>query len=397
MEAYRRPVFNIIRKKLTERRKFIQVISGPRQTGKTTLIGQLLKSITAPSTYLSADVFDGNGLVWIEKHWEAARMKCRQDKSKQHILAIDEIQKIPGWSSMIKKMWDEDSFNGTGIRLIISGSSGLLLHKGLTESLAGRFEMNHLNHWSFTEMHDAFGWTPEQYAWFGGYPGSAGLINDEQRWKRYIIDSLVETSISKDILMLTRVDKPALMRRLFDLGCSFSGQILSYTKMLGQLQDAGNTVTLAHYLELLNSAGLLSGIEKYSGSIIRQRSSSPKFMVRNTALISSRLEESMKSIIRDREKWGRIIESSSGAHLLNNQLEGNYRLFYWRQGNNEIDFVLKKDKKVVGIELSAGLSHTGSGVEAFSRHYKPYKVILVGGKGLPWQEFLKLNPAELFD
>jgi len=397
MEAYRRPVFNIIRKKLTERRKFIQVISGPRQTGKTTLIGQLLKSITAPSTYISADVFDGNGLVWIEKHWEAARMKCRQDKSKQHILAIDEIQKIPGWSSMIKKMWDEDSFNGTGIRLIISGSSGLLLHKGLTESLAGRFEMNHLNHWSFTEMHDAFGWTPEQYAWFGGYPGSAGLINDEQRWKRYIIDSLVETSISKDILMLTRVDKPALMRRLFDLGCSFSGQILSYTKMLGQLQDAGNTVTLAHYLELLNSAGLLSGIEKYSGSIIRQRSSSPKFMVRNTALISSRLEESMKSIIRDREKWGRIIESSSGAHLLNNQLEGNYRLFYWRQGNNEIDFVLKKDKKVVGIELSAGLSHTGSGVEAFSRHYKPYKVILVGGKGLPWQEFLKLNPAELFD
>jgi len=395
MGVYKRPVFKSIRKQLLGKRKFIQVISGPRQTGKTTLIGQLLKSITVPSTYISADVYDGNGLTWIEKHWETARIKCRRDKSKQHILAIDEIQKIPDWSSVIKKMWDEDSFNGTGIRLIVSGSSGLLIHKGLTESLAGRFEMNYLNHWSFSEMNDAFGWTPEQYAWFGGYPGSVELIGDEPRWKRYITDSLVETSISKDILMLSRVDKPALMRRLFDLGCTYSGQILSYTKTLGQLQDAGNTVTLAHYLELLNSAGLLSGIEKYSGSIIRQRSSSPKFMVRNTALLSSRMEEDFKSIVRNNEKWRRIVESSAGAHLLNNQLQGSYRVFYWRQGNDEIDFVLEKNRKIIGLELSGGISHTGSGMEAFSRLYKPDKIILVGGKGLPWQEFLKLDPAEL--
>src|SRR4030043_484839 len=288
MKAYKRPLYKDIKKRLLAGRKFIQVISGPRQTGKTTLIRQLLKDIKIKSTYISADLFEGDGYTWIAKHWESARFKCSQGKERQHILAIDEIQKIPDWSSVIKKLWDEDTYTGTCIKLMISGSSELLLQKGLTESLAGRFEINYLNHWSYNEMKTAFGWTPEQYVWFGGYPGSAVLIDDETRWKRYIIDSLIETSISKDILMLTRVDKPALMRRLFDLGWVYSGQVLSYTKMLGQLQDAGNTVTLAHYLDLLDSAGLLSGIGKYSGSMIRQRSASPKLMVRNTALLSSR-------------------------------------------------------------------------------------------------------------
>jgi predicted AAA+ superfamily ATPase len=396
MKVYKRPVYEDIKKRLLSGRKFIQVISGPRQTGKTTLISQLLKDLKIRSTYISADLYEGNGCTWIEKYWETARIKCRQKKGQQHILAIDEIQKIPDWSSVVKKLWDEDTFTRTKIKLIISGSSGLLLQQGLTESLAGRFEMNYLNHWSFMEMHKAFGWTPDQYVWFGGYPGSSELIDDEYRWKRYIADSLVETSISKDILMLTRVDKPALMRRLFDLGCAYSGQILSYTKMLGQLQDAGNTVTLAHYLDLLDSAGLLSGIEKYSGSMIRQRSSSPKFIVRNTALISSRSDETFSKVIRDGERWGRLVESCIGAHLLNNEVEGRYKLYYWRQGNDEIDFVLKRNHKVIGLEIKSGNTFKRSGMDAFARTFKPDKVILVGDKGMPWQEFLNISPGELF-
>jgi len=396
MKVYKRPLYEDVKKRLLSKRKFIQVISGPRQTGKTTLIIQLLKDIRIRSTYISADLYEGDGHAWIEKHWEAARLTSRQEKGKQHILAIDEIQKIPDWSSVVKKLWDEDTFSEAKIKLIISGSSGLLLQKGLTESLAGRFEMSYMNHWSLNEMHDAFGWKPEQYVWFGGYPGSSDLIDDEQRWKRYIIDSLIETSISKDILMLTRVDKPALMRRLFDLGCAYSGQILSYTKMLGQLQDAGNTVTLAHYLELLDSAGLLAGIEKYSGSMVKQRSSSPKFIVRNTALISSRTDMTFKAVIKNTEKWGRLVESAVGAYLFNCEIASNYRLYYWRQGNDEIDFVLKRDKKIIGIEIQSWISHRKSGMDAFSMAFNPHKVILVGGKGIPWQEFLKINPEELF-
>jgi predicted AAA+ superfamily ATPase len=393
---YQRIVFKEIESRLLSKRKFIQVISGPRQVGKTTIIHQLLSKLEIPSTYISADIFDGNGHSWIEKQWESVRIKARQNENREHIIAIDEIQKIPEWSSIIKKLWDEDTISGTKIKLILSGSSGLLVQKGLSESLTGRFEINHMSHWSYSEMNEAFGWTPENYVWFGGYPGSEELINDEYRWKRYICDSIVETSITKDILMLTRIDKPALMRQLFELGCTYSGQILSFTKMLGQLQDAGNTVTLSHYLNLLGSAGILSGIEKYSGSVINQRSSSPKFLVRNTALMSSRMSVTFKEIIQKPEKWGRIVESSVGAHLLNLSFGGGYSVYYWRQGNDEIDFILKKNENVIGIEIKSGNLQKRSGMETFKRIYNPDKIILIGDKSLPWQEFLKIDPAELF-
>lgn len=396
MKEYKHPLYHSIEKRSLASRKFIQIITGPRQVGKTTLIRQLLETIRIPSTYISGDAFEGDGQVWLEKTWNAVRMKCSKEKEGGHILAIDEIQKIPGWSQTVKKLWDEDTFTRKRVKVIISGSSSLLFQKGLNESLAGRFELNHMNHWSFSEMREAFGWTTEEYIWFGGYPGSEGLIKDEPRWKKYISESLVETSISKDILMLTRVDKPALMRRLYDLGCLYSGQILSYTKMLGQLQDAGNTVTLAHYLELLDSAGLLAGIEKYSGSIIRQRSSSPKFVARNTALLSSRTEETMSQVLKKPEKWGRFVESAAGAHIINNSKKGNYTLYYWRQGNDEIDYVLRKEGKVIGLEVKSGHTAKRNGMDAFSRIYKPDKVLLVGEKGISMEEFLKEDPAAMF-
>lgn len=194
------------------------------------------------------------------------------------------MQKVSHWSETVKKLWDEDSFNHLNIKIILSGSSRLLLEQGLTESLAGRFEIIYMTHWTLEEMEKAFGWDATQYAWFGGYPGSTGLIKDENRWKSYIKDAIIETSISKDILMLTRIDKPALLKKLFELGCQYSGHILSYTKMLGQLQDAGNTTTLSHYLTLLHTAGLLSGLEKFAHTAIRKRGSSPKFQVNNKTL-----------------------------------------------------------------------------------------------------------------
>ena len=222
------------------------------------------------------------------------------------------------------------------------------------------------------------------------------MVDDEERWKTYVTESLIETSISKDILMLTRVDKPALMKRLFELGCLYSGQILSYTKVLGQLQDAGNTTTLSHYLELLDTAGLLAGIEKYAPDVIRQRSSSPKFQVHNTALISAQRNDLFKNTLAKPDEWGRMVESAIGAHLVNHSLTEKFNLHYWRERNEEVDFVIERKGKVIGLEVKSGAAGSTSGMTAFKNKFNPDKVLLIGNKGLPWQDFLKLNPVSLF-
>jgi predicted AAA+ superfamily ATPase len=380
----------------SEPRRFIQVMHGPRQVGKTTLAQQFIQATSLPCHFTSADLVAAGQSSWISQQWELVRLKLRRSEQQEAVLIIDEIQKISNWSEAVKKEWDADTAHNLSLKVILLGSSRLLLQQGLTESLAGRFETIYLGHWSFPEMKKAFDFTPEQYVWFGGYPGAAALAEDEPRWMSYIAESLVETSISKDILMLTRIDKPALMKRLFELGCSYSGQILSYTKMLGQLQDAGNTTTLAHYLRLLDTAGLLGGLEKYSTEVVRRKLSSPKFQVHNNAMITAQQQHSFKEISENPVLWGRWVESSVGSHLLNHTCMDALNLFYWRQGNHEVDFVLVHAGKVIGLEVKSGHQQKASGMEAFVRHCNPEKVFLVGNSGIPWQEFLQINPLELF-
>lgn len=383
-------------KRMKEPRKFIQVIMGPRQIGKTTLVTQLTDKLKMGSHFVSADAVAATNTTWLEQQWETARIKMDQENEKEFLIVIDEIQKIENWSETVKLLWDVDTRKKRNLKVVLLGSSRLLLQKGLTESLAGRFESIYMGHWSYEEMHKAFGWDVNQYVWFGGYPGSADLIDDEERWKAYVQQSLIETSISKDILMLTRVDKPALMKRLFELGCLYSGQILSFNKMLGQLQDAGNTTTLSHYLELLDTAGLLAGIEKYAAGVIPQRSSSPKFQVHNTALISSQSDKLFKDVLAKPEEWGRMVESAIGAHLINYSLTEGFKVFYWRERNDEIDFVIEKTRKVIGMEVKSGATKSSSGMAAFQKRFNPDKVLLIGGTGLSCQDFLKMNPSELF-
>ena len=381
--------------RVNEPRKFIQVVMGPRQVGKTTLVRQLLEKIDLPSTYVSADDSSSNP-VWLNQQWDLARMKCKASEGGTFLLVVDEIQKVADWSEKVKLLWDDDTFSGLQLKVVILGSSRLLLQQGLTESLAGRFEKTYMGHWSFNEMSQAFGWNENQYVWFGGYPGAAFLIGDEKRWRDYVSDALIETSISKDILLLTRVDKPALMRRLFELGCLYSSQVLSYTKMLGQLQDAKNTTTLSHYLQLLETAGLLSGIEKYSPNIIRQRSSSPKFLVHNTALISAQRNVSFNDGIQDAKFWGRMVESSVGAHLINFSYSEGYKIHYWKKDNNELDFILERNGNTIALEVKSNDEKIDTNIKAFHNQFQQVKIILVGEKGLPWQEFLKMNPIDLF-
>src|SRR6058998_706588 len=299
-------------RRLAEPRRFLQVIAGARQVGKTTLIGQVVEQAGLPNRYASADEPTLRGHEWIEEQWEAARLLAGEAGKQGALLVLDEVQKVPRWSEAVKRLWDTDTRARQPLKVVLLGSAPLLVQQGLTESLAGRFEVLHLPHWTFAEMRAAFGFSLEEYVYFGGYPGAASLVREPDRWRRYILDALIETTIARDVLLLTRVDKPALLRRLFELGCRYSGQVLSYTKMLGQLHDAGNTTTLAHYLELLAGAGLLMGLPKYSAGAARQRGSSPKLQVLNTALMSAQSGLSLEEARAEPEFWGRIVESAVG-------------------------------------------------------------------------------------
>ena len=384
---YTREKYHLLQQRLNEKRKFIQVVLGPRQVGKTTLVQQVLQSLELPFHYASADETGLISNTWIEVQWNIGRQKCKETAA---VLVLDEMQKIPQWSTTVKKMWDEDTQHKIPLKVVLLGSSSLLVQKGLQESMAGRFEVIPLTHWSFKEMRDAFGWNVKQYIYFGGYPGAASLIADEQRWVDYILNSLIETTISRDILLLNPVYKPALLRELFHLGCAYSGQILSLNKMLGQLQDAGNTTTLSHYLNLLGGAGVLVGLHKYAGRINIQRASSPKFQVLNNAFLSTQIGYDFVAAQKHHEIWGRLVESAIGAHLYNSTLGSNWQVCYWRQGNFEVDFVLKNGKNIVAFEVkSTNKNAILTGMAEFKKIYKNSKLLLIGDSGIGLEEFLQ--------
>lgn len=393
---YHRSMYHTLIRRLQEPRRFIQVLAGPRQTGKTTIADQVADEISIPVHYASADAPTLQSRAWIEQQWETGRLLQTATKGKKEaILFLDEIQKVTGWSEVVKRLWDEDTRKKLSLKVVLLGSAPLLIQRGLTESLAGRFEIIPVPHWSYGEMREAFGWDLDRYVYFGGYPGAVDLITDRQRWSRYIMDSLIETTLSRDILLLTRIDKPALLRRLFQIGCAFSGQILSYQKMMGQLQDAGNTTTLAHYLDLLTGAGMLTGLQKFAAHQVRERASSPKLQVLNTALITAQTLPTFEEARKDREFWGRLVESAVGAHLFNGSAGTGIGLFYWRERGREVDFILHSGKSIVAIEVKSGSRKEGlPGMDAFEKAFRPKKKLLVGGDGIPLEKFLLVPVTE---
>jgi len=388
--SYRRPQVVHLARRLKEPRRFIQVLAGPRQVGKTTIARQVLEEVSTEGRYASADDPAGRDLAWLRSTWDLARLDAREGGRRGAILVLDEVQKIPGWADVVKQLWDEDSAERIRLRVALLGSSPLLVQRGLGESLAGRFELIRVPHWTYSEMRQAFGWDLDRYLFFGGYPGAASLVGDRRRWARYVQDSLVETTLSRDILLLTRIDKPALLRQLFRLACDHSGQIVSYQRMVGQLQDAGNTTTLAHYLELLGGAGIVIGLQKYSGSRVRQRGSSPKLIALNNALISSQAGVTGREARRDPQLWGRLVESAVGAHLL---ADPDLEVTYWRDRNREVDFVVRTGRSLAAIEVTSGRrKDTLPGLRAFLGTYPKARTLLIGGQGLPLEEFFE-RPA----
>lgn len=389
---FERKIVSTILKRLGEKRKRIQVIAGPRQVGKTFAMEQALRRYTGTFDYRLAEGLDINPAAWLESEWNAARLKAKASGS--HVFVIDEIQKIDGWPDVVKRLWDEDTFAHVPLKVVLLGSSRLLLEKGLAESLADRFEIVEAPHWSFAEMRSAFGYGLTDFLLFGSYPGAADLKGDERRWRSYLRDAIIEPSISKDILMLANVAKPALLRQVFTLGCTYSGKILSYQKMLGQLQDAGNTTTVAHYLHLLDEAGLLCGLEKFFEEPVRTKASSPKLAVRNVALMTALLPYSHDELQAHKEIWGHVVESAVGAHLLTTARTDGVDVLYWNVGAKEVDYVLRKGDRLAALEVKSSTADRLSGLKAFKTKCPSAKTYLIGGQGMPLGEFFGHSAAD---
>ena len=386
---FERAIVTQLEKSLRSSAPLIQVVIGPRQVGKTTAAEQVVSRLGWPTVFESADAPLPHSADWIETHWNRARLLA---KSKRVILIIDEIQKVKGWSEVVKRLWDQEKRTKGLVRPLLLGSSALLLQHGLTESLSGRFMLHRFPHWSADECSEAFGWNLEQWFYFGGYPGAAAFVKNENTWKRYILDSLIETVIARDVLQLQTVTKPALLRQLFALGATYPAQILSYNKMLGQLNDAGNTTTLAHYLNLLETAFLISGLELFSKGKPRKRGSSPKFVLWNNALINAPSLKSFRQVKADPTWRGRLVENAVGAKLLN-ELQGlPWTISYWRDGNHEVDYVVTSASAILGIEVKSGRSGKQTGMIAFKKAYPSAKTLLVGEGGVPLDEFFQ-RPA----
>lgn len=395
---YIRKQFGTLKERILEPRKFMQVVAGPRQVGKSTLVCQVLEQVNIPHVIEVADGVDPKDSDWIHRIWEAARATMMIRGIEEYLLVIDEVQKIENWSEMVKREWDTDTRNRLNLKVVLLGSSRLLLRKGLTESLAGRYELIRMPHWSLQEMRDAFGVTLDEYIYFGGYPGPAHMIKDERRWRKYIKDSLVAPAIEKDVIMTSNIYKPALMKQLFELGCSYSAEILSLTKLMGQLQDAGNVTTLAGYLEILDECALLTALQKYAKDEARKRGSIPKYQVYNNALLTAYKGRDFVSDRTDTKTWGRWVESAVGAHLLSMADELDYKVYYWRdEKDKEVDFIIDNGGEVTAIEVKSGRRGMNAGLPDFVEAFKLKRSFVVGTGGVSLEDFLGCEVENLLN
>ena len=392
---YKRPQFAEVLERMNEPRKFIQVLAGPRQVGKSTLIDQVLEECTLPHYLYNADGVDENDTDWIRRVWESARTQMDTKQQTEAILVIDEIQKIKRWSEIVKREWDADTRNRRQLKLFLLGSSRLMLRKGLTESLAGRFELIRLGHWTLQEMEDAFGLTLDEWIYYGGYPGSASLIKDMRRWRKYIKESLVAPAIEKDIIMTSNIYKPALMKQLFELGCSYSAELLSLTKALGQLQDVGNVTTLSSYLNILNQCNLLAGLQKYANDDARRYQSVPKFQVYNNALLTAYRGTTYDKDRIDPQIWGRWVESAVGGYLLGDAEDGGYKVYYWRERSDEVDYIVASQGTAIALEVKSGRRGMNSGLPKFCENFHPKRALVIGTDGIPFKEFFQMKIEDL--
>ncbi len=382
-----RPLVQTLREGLEIAPDLLQLLVGPRQVGKTTAAHQLMKRWDGPTRYASADELRPPDASWIAVQWDLAR------RSSGCLLVLDEVQKVPGWSEAVKAEFDRDRRTGADVRVLLLGSSALLLARGASESLAGRFLVHRCLHWSWPECRSAFGWDLDQWLYFGGYPGAARFAGDEVFWRRYVRDALVEPALGRDVLALHAIAKPALLRQLFGLAVSMPAHVLSINKMLGQLQDAGNAATVAHYLDVLAAAFLVSGLQKHAFSAVRKKASAPKLLVWSNALVTANDPRSLEAVRADSRRWGRLVENAVGAHLLSGLAGPPWDLWWWRDGDLEVDFVAPTPTGYLAVEVKSGRPRRTPGLTAFLAKYPDARPLIVGSGGVSLEEFFETPAA----
>ncbi|MEK7477543.1 MAG: ATP-binding protein [Candidatus Coatesbacteria bacterium] len=387
----RRELYDALEGNLRGAPRLIQVVTGPRQVGKTTLAVQVHDRWPGTRSYATSDDLRTPDRDWLRARWEEARAQAGH-RGRDGLLVLDEVQKIPGWSETVKSLWDGDRRSRVRLRVVLLGSSALLVGRGLTESLAGRFELHRHPHWSYPECRAAFGVSLEEWWRFGGYPAGLLMRRDPPRWSRYIRDAIIETVIGRDILLTSPVQKPALLRQVFGMACGHPAEIVSLQKMLGQLVDAGNATTVAHHLHLLSAAYLLAVLPRWSGSRLLIRGSIPKLIVRDNALADAMVPPDLERARLFGPMRGRLIENAVGAALVVLSERTGAELFYWRDRQDEVDFVLRHGSRLVAIEVKSGRPRA-SGLAVFRRRWPTAKSVLVGGTGaddcLPLDRFFE--------
>lgn len=386
---YERSFVTTLSDRLRESRRFIQVVIGPRQTGKSTGVSQALGKLSAPVVEYAFDRPRDRRSAKLEEIWGQAREML--GSSPEVILSLDEIQKVPDWSSTVKFLWDEDTRRGNNIKVVATGSSALTLRGGMAESLKGRFEEIASTQWTLAECRDAFGYSLDDFLFFGGYPGAAALKDEPDRWFAYMHDSIIEPTITQDVLEMETVKKPALLRALFEIGAMYSAREISYRKLLGQLDDRGNTEVISHYLDLLSHAGLLSGLRKYDEKPLRSKTSSPRLLVHDTSLMTAASEEDAEALFANPAQKGHLIETAAGAYLLERSRQERFSVRWWRNRNDEVDFVITKGRKRTAIEVKGGHTRRTKGLGAFVEKYPGTYVLIVGAESCPLEEFLLGN------
>lgn len=373
MTFKREIILSPLRRNLAREVHLIQIAVGPRQVGKTTALRQFLEEWPGSKTYATADQLTPPNEHWLAETWRNARTL----PGRAPLLVVDEIQKVPRWSEVVKLLHDEDVGLKKPLRVVLLGSSALMIQRGMRESLAGRFQLIACPHWSYSECRRAFGWTLDQFLFFGGYPGAVPLIDDFRAWKDYIQNSLLETVIGRDIPAIQRVDHPALFRQTLGLACGHPAEVLSLQKMLGQLQDRGSINTLANYLELLAGAFLVEPVRKFSPRALRVRVSSPKLIARNNAVVTALRGVSFKETSEDRAFWGRLVENAAGAALLN----AAETVYYWSDRDKEVDFVVQRGKEVLAVEVTTAEKHSDAGLKSFLHRHPGARAVRIGGPG----------------
>ena len=395
---YKRAQLSVLESRMAESRRTIHVVMGPRQVGKSTMIDQFVEHTSDPYSLFSADGVGKTNTDWISEKWYEVRTKMMLYGENEHILIIDEIQKIAGWSETVKKEWDQDTRDKRNLKVILLGSSRLLIQKGLEESLEGRYETLKMGYWEWEEMREAFGFTMEQFIYFGGFPGLAPYINDEDRWRKMMEDSIISPILNRDILDIEEIRNPSLLRQVFEIGSMYSSQEISLNKMQGVV-NSGTVPTISSYLRILDETMLVKPLYKYDNSTIKTRNSVPKMQAYNNAFRNSYCQHTFEEAVMNKVEWGRQVESAVGAYLAGRSVFDGFQLLFWRdEKKNECDYVLKKGESLIAIEVKSGHADNIEGYLAFKNRFGRNIVnsFIVGPEGLPLEDFFKLNIPSFF-